>query len=190
MSRENPTGADPLKALLRERDLESLKKRFLGECLLRLQTLEGQVENYGGRLAFLEKRIEVLGVSENVIFTGFVQDSDLLHLYNGAEVVVVPSYDEGFGLPALEAMACGTPVVASYAGALPEVVGEAGRFFNPYASEELANHLQELLEHESLRRELGRKGLRRAQQFSWEGSARSALATFEELVKERESTDA
>ena len=53
--------ADPLKALLRERDLETLKKRFLGECLLRLQTLEGQVENYRGRLAFLEKRIEALG---------------------------------------------------------------------------------------------------------------------------------
>ena len=52
---------DPLKALLRERDLESLKKRFLGECLLRLQTLEGQVENYRGRLAFVEKRIEALG---------------------------------------------------------------------------------------------------------------------------------
>ena len=61
MSRENPTGTDPLKALLRERDLETLKKRFLGECLLRLQKLEGQVENYRSRLAFLEKRIEALG---------------------------------------------------------------------------------------------------------------------------------
>jgi glycosyltransferase involved in cell wall biosynthesis len=119
----------------------------------------------------------------SVIFTGFVDDADLAHFYNAAAALVMPSYDEGFGLPALEAMACGTPVVASRAGALPEVVGEAGCFFNPHSPDELKDQLAQLLKDPQLREGLGRQGLQRAKEFSWERSARDALAIFEETVK-------
>jgi glycosyltransferase involved in cell wall biosynthesis len=134
----------------------------------------------------LRERVEQDRLSGRVVFTGFVPDSDLVHLYNAAEMLVLPSFDEGFGLPALEAMACGTPVVASRAGALPEVIGQAGLFFNPYAPEELGEHLQRLLADHRLRAELGRKGLQRAREFTWERSARVALGIFEELSGSRQ----
>ena len=118
-----------------------------------------------------------------VFFTGFVSDLELVHFYNAAELLVLPSYNEGFGLPALEAMSCGLPVVASQAGALPEVVGDAGLFFNPYAPEELKECLQELLNDKRFCEKLGNRGLCRARKFSWENSARAALAVFDELVR-------
>ncbi|MBA2524650.1 MAG: glycosyltransferase family 4 protein [Pyrinomonadaceae bacterium] len=127
-------------------------------------------------------RVEALSLSGKVVFTGFVSDTDLPHFYNAGEVLVLPSFAEGFGLPALEAMACGTPVAVSNAGALPEVVGDAGLFFDPYSAREIRQRLQELIENEELRRELGQRGLRRARNFSWECSARRALDTFNGLV--------
>jgi glycosyltransferase involved in cell wall biosynthesis len=129
----------------------------------------------------LQEKIAALGLSGKVIFTGFIADSELLQFYNAGELLVLPSFDEGFGLPALEAMACGTPVVASRAGAMPEVIGEAGRYFNPYAPEELTVRLQEVLADQPLREEMRRQGLRRAQAFSWERSAHAVLAAFEQL---------
>lgn len=130
----------------------------------------------------LRKQVETLGLGDDVIFTGFVADADLLYFYNAAQVLVMPSFNEGFGLPAVEAMACGTPVVASRAGALPEVVGEGGLFFDPRVPEELTNHLQALLENTSLQNALGRKGLSRAQQYSWDQSASAVLALFEKVA--------
>lgn len=127
-------------------------------------------------------RVEALSLSGKVVFTGFVSDADLPHFYNAAEVLVLPSFSEGFGLPALEAMACGTPVAVSNAGALPEVVSDAGLFFDPYSAKEIRQCLQELIENEELRRELGQRGLKRARNFSWECSARRALDTFNGLV--------
>ncbi len=138
----------------------------------------------------LREKIESLGMSDKVIFTGFVSDQELVHFYNGAQVLAIPSYDEGFGLPAAEAMACGTPVVASRAGALPEVVGQAGLLFDPHAPEELKECLQRLIADEGLRKELGRIGLCRAREFSWESSARTAAATFKELVDHHGATAA
>ena len=113
-----------------------------------------------------------------VIFTGFVADDDLNCLYNGAQVFVLPSFCEGYGLPALEAMACGTVVIGSDTTSVPEVVGDAGLFFDPHNAGQLEMHLRELLDDDELRARLGRRSLERAATFSWEQSARDTLAIF------------
>jgi glycosyltransferase involved in cell wall biosynthesis len=129
----------------------------------------------------LRRLIGDLGVTDRVIFTGFVADPALVYFYNAAQALVLPSFGEGFGLPAVEAMACGIPVVASRIGALTEVVGEAGLFFDPRAPEELTERLRELLEDEPLRARLGRTGLVQARRFSWDRSAHAAREAFESV---------
>ena len=125
-----------------------------------------------------------------MVFTGFVDDADLVHFYNGASTLVMPSFDEGFGLPALEAMACGTPVIASRAGALPEVVGNAGKLFNPHDPDELKVCLSDVLGDARLHQEMSRQSLQRAREFSWARSADSALAIFEEVAASLEPVTA
>ena len=136
------------------------------------------------------REIEHLGTKDWVVFTGFVDDADLVHFYNGASTLVMPSFDEGFGLPALEAMACGTPVIASRAGALPEVVGNAGKLFNPHDPDELKVCLSDVLGDARLHQEMSRQGLQRAREFSWARSADSALAIFEEVAASLEPVTA
>lgn len=106
-----------------------------------------------------------------VRFIGYVAEEALPSLYSGAEVFVFPSFDEGFGLPVLEAMSCETPVVVSNRGALPEVVGEAGVFVDPTNAEELANVLNHCLMDATLRGTLAESGRRQAQHFSWQTSS-------------------
>ncbi|MAE71808.1 MAG: hypothetical protein CME06_15225 [Gemmatimonadetes bacterium] len=113
---------------------------------------------------------------------GYVADDDLVCLYNHAKVVVYPSLFEGFGLPPLEAMACGTPVLASSGGAIPEVVGDAALLFSPDRPKELADALKRILRDPELRCDLRRRGLRRAQLFSWERSAGSYMELYRELI--------
>jgi len=116
---------------------------------------------------------------------GYVPDRDLPLLYSGAATLVYPSLYEGFGLPPLEAMACGTPVVVSNAASLPEVVGDAGVCVNPYDVEDIAQGIYRVLTDEGLRRELRKKGLARARLFTWEKAARETLAVFEEVLREQ-----
>ena len=138
----------------------------------------------------LRERVNNRGTGGKVVFTGFVDDDDLRYLYNGASALVMPSFDEGFGLPALEAMACGTPVIASNAGALPEVVGDAGRLFSPHSSQELKEHLATVLGDRLVHDAMRRMGLQRAREFSWERSAQAALTVFGRLGRKLEPATA
>ncbi|MCL5671201.1 MAG: glycosyltransferase family 4 protein [Acidobacteria bacterium] len=124
---------------------------------------------------------------ENVVTAGFVSDDDLAELYNHAAVFVYASLGEGFGIPALEAMACGTPVVAANVTSLPEIVGDAGLLVDPRSTEEIAQALQLLMNADSLRLELIRRGAIQCQKFSWPEVARKTLSTFEYVARYRTS---
>ncbi len=118
--------------------------------------------------------------NSNLYFAGHV-DEALPSLYANAEFFVLPSLDEGFGLPALEAMACGTPVIVSNGGALPEVVGDAGLIFDLSQPDTLAQSMQECLTDKNLRASLIEKGLARAKRFSWQTTADGIWNTLHEL---------
>ncbi len=110
-------------------------------------------------------------LGQRVLLTGFVPDDDLVHLYNRAYALVQPSLLEGFGLPAIEAMACGTPVIASRAGSLPEVIGAAGCFFDPTDIDSIAQAIRGLLAEPGRRDELARCALERSTHFTWDAAA-------------------
>jgi len=112
-----------------------------------------------------------LRAEERVMFLGYVNDSDLPGLYAKATLFVLPSQEEGFGLPALEAMSCGTPVIASNGGALPEVVGDAGLIFNHSEPCSLSNAICECLDHHDLSTSLVAKGFERINNFRWQTTA-------------------
>lgn len=121
------------------------------------------------------------GFGEAVRFIGYVPRADLVALYQGALAFVFPSWYEGFGLPALEAMACGTPVVASTGGALPEVVGDSGLLVEPGDVEGWRDALARIIEDDRLRQALQAGGFARARQFTWEQTARKTLAVYDAL---------
>jgi glycosyltransferase involved in cell wall biosynthesis len=123
-----------------------------------------------------------LGVAGDVVFPGFVSDQELCDLYSGASVFVMPSFDEGFGLPAVEAMACGAPVIVAKGHALEEVVGTAGLLVDPNDEAGLAGAIGSVLADPALRAELSDRSLRRAAEFSWPKAARQLLSVFEETV--------
>ena len=128
-----------------------------------------------GNLGPLEKDIiglsKNLGIADNIIRLGFVPDDDLACLYSEAKGFVFPSFYEGFGFPPLEAMACGTPVIASNAASIPEVCGEAALYFNPHDDAEMASCLAKFLNDKHLQADLRQKAIQRAGQFNYQKSA-------------------
>ena len=129
----------------------------------------------------LRAAVARLGLGGRILFAGFVPDEELVYLYNRAYALVQPSLMEGFGLPPVEAMACGIPVICSLAGSLPEVVGDAGVFFDPRDVEAMAGTIRRLLAHPAERDRLATRALGRSARFSWSSSARSLIECFEEL---------
>jgi glycosyltransferase involved in cell wall biosynthesis len=125
--------------------------------------------------------IERHHLSHRVLMTGFVPDTDLVFVYGRAYALVQPSLLEGFGLPAVEAMACGTPVVASRAGSLPEVVGDAGVYFDPTDVGSMAQAIRNLLDDPAERQALARLARERSALFSWDASACALIECFDEL---------
>lgn len=124
-------------------------------------------------------KAEALNLGDRVRFVGYIDAADQALWYAAASVFAFPSLYEGFGMPPLEAMACGTPVVTSNTSSLPEVVGDAGLTVDPRNPDELGAALLRLLNNQSLRAELRERGLRQAQRFSWRETAERTLAAYQ-----------
>jgi glycosyltransferase involved in cell wall biosynthesis len=137
-------------------------------------------DRFKGNYAELKALVAELDVGRQVVFTGFVPDEELCRLYNTCTVFVMPSLDEGFGLPAIEAMSCGRPVIVSCGNSLEELVGDAGLTVNPHSVEELTAAIDRVFSCEELRRSLGERAIQRASEFSWETAARQLLEVFEQ----------
>jgi len=131
----------------------------------------------------LETLVRELHLEGRVVFLGYVPLNHLPYLYSGATVFVTVSLSEGFGLPPLEAMACGTPVVASRVSSLPEVVGDAGILVDPNDTEQIAEALLRVIEHPALRAELSQKAVKRAALFSWSTTAKQTLEVLQSVAK-------
>jgi glycosyltransferase involved in cell wall biosynthesis len=130
----------------------------------------------------LDRLASELGIVDSVRITGFVDQRTLNVLYSAAAVFAFPSLAEGLGLPVLEAMACGTPVVASKVSAVPEAVGDAGLLTDTQNPDAFAQSLGQVLDDAKLQAELREKGLARMRQFSWERCAKETIAVYQELI--------
>jgi len=141
----------------------------------------------GGKTGWLYeglfRKLRELGLEDEVLLPGYIADEDLPAVYSAASVFVFPSLYEGFGLPPLEAMACGTPVVCSSASSLPEVCGEAALLVEPTDVSALAQAIERVLSDEPLRAALRARGLAQAAKFSWERTARETLAVYREVCR-------
>jgi len=172
-------GLSPHKNL--PRLIEAYARSGLGRDGVRLVLVGDTGDVFHTHVPALREAVSAAGLGEQVVFTGFVPDDDLVYFDNRALALVQPSLMEGFGLPPVEAMACGTPVLASTAGSLPEVVGEAGLYFDPTDVAGMAATLRTLVDDPALRAELAARALRRAGRFTWSAAARAMLDGFDEL---------
>lgn len=130
----------------------------------------------------IQEAVRHSSVAERIVFTGFVPDSELLRYYAGCDLFVYPSFYEGFGLPILEAMACGRAVACSNTTAMPEVADSCALVFNPYSIPEMVRAMRDLLLDAELRTRMERLGIHRAAQFSWERTARKTLDVYYEVA--------
>lgn len=152
-------------------------KEINQECQL---VIVGSLKDDGNALKALTERLRI---DSKVVFTGFVEEDMLPYLYNGAEVFVYPSFYEGFGLPPLESMSCGTPVITSNVSSIPEVVQDAGILIDPYDTSNLINALGNLINNDNLKKELSSKGLLKAAEFSWDRTAVQTLEAYKTVYE-------
>ena len=140
-----------------------------------------------GRLGWMYqevfKQIETLGLEDRIKFTGYVPRQNLPIVYNLAELFVYPTLYEGFGLPVLEAMACGTPVVTSNISSLPEIVGNAGILVTPGEESALAEAMVKVLSDPKMQENLAEKGIIRSKDFSWKRTAKETLQVYQHVLK-------
>lgn len=130
----------------------------------------------------LKKKAQALGIGERVVFTGYVPYEHLPWFYNCADVFVYPSFYEGFGLPPLEAMTCGTPVITSNVTSIPEIVNDGAITIDPYNLDDLAYAIYDVLTDAELKIDLSHKGMKRAYQFSWKKTALDTIKVYEEVL--------
>ena len=117
----------------------------------------------------------------DAIFTGYVADEDMVKFYNLADIFILPSLYEGFGLPVIEAMACGCPVIASNSSSLPEVVGNAGVLIDPNDYRPWVDPIYEILTNDGFKQKLIKKGLKRSKTFSWEKTSKETWQVYEDV---------
>ncbi|MEK6693452.1 MAG: glycosyltransferase family 1 protein [Nitrospirota bacterium] len=165
--RKNPRGLIESISILRKRGLKDLSLIMIGP--------EGFKADEVLRLIY-ERNLE-----DSVRHIGYVPYEDMLYVYNMSSLLVYPSLYEGFGLPPLEAMACGVPVIASNTSSMPEILGDAALLVDPYNSGEIADSIEKILHDESLRNSLIEKGLKKASSYSWEDTAKKVLKVYEEI---------
>jgi glycosyltransferase involved in cell wall biosynthesis len=158
--------------------LEAQKQLSLRNSDCPTLVVVGHHKRYSPRV---KKYSNSLALGDKVLFLDYVDSDDLPMLMNKAVCFVFPSTYEGFGLPPLEAMACGTPVITSDVSSLPEVVGDAALLVNPYDISRISNAIERLISNERLRRELASRGLERVKCFSWQKCAEITLRTYEEV---------
>ena len=139
----------------------------------------------GWRLSNLAGIVEKHNLAHDVRFLGYVDDADLPLLYGRADFFVYPSLYEGFGMPILEAMACGTPVITSNCSSMPEVAGDAALLVDPLSTADLAGKMLALAGSDELRRAVSAQGIARARSFTWEDTARKTLAVYETVGGQR-----
>jgi glycosyltransferase involved in cell wall biosynthesis len=156
--------------------LHQLKKQFPNVKLVKI----GDPQSYGAREQLL-MLIKNLHLENDVIFLGYVPEEELPLWYNAADILVYPCLYAGFGLPPIEAMACGTPVITSNTTSLPEVVGEAGLMINPNDDSMMAIKMHDILTNHDLKNDLIRKGLKRSKCFDWNQSAKKTLEIYESI---------
>ena len=130
----------------------------------------------------LHRAVNHSALADRVHFTGFVDDADMVYFYGACDLFVFPSFYEGFGLPILEAMACGRAVACSNTSAMPEVANAAGILFDPQASAEMVRAMSDVLLDSELRTRLERLGTARAASFSWEKAAAKTLNVYYEVA--------
>ena len=164
---------------------KNLSRLVAAYSRLRRATPEGNLPKLvlAGKCAWLYEEtlrtIKELQVSDSVILTGYVPENDLPVLYSGALCFVYPSYFEGFGLPPLEAMKCGAPVIVGNRTSLPEVVGDAGILVDPFDPNAIAGAMKKLISDSNLRAELTARGMARAKLFDWRETARQTLKVYQ-----------
>ena len=159
--------------------LLSVYKRLCDNIIQSLVLVGKITERYKPVMECVEK----MNLSHRVVFTDAVSEDDLPCIYKGADLFVLPSLYEGFGLVLLEAMACRTPIAASNVSSIPEVVGDAALLFNPYVDEDMYNSIYTLLSDDALREDMKLSGVKRARLFSWEKMAKETLRIYEQVAK-------
>ncbi len=142
--------------------------------------LTGKADYFQG---LIRDHVRELRLDSQVLFPGFVTDGELAALYHGASLFVFPSLSEGFGLPGLEAMAHGTPVLAAYASCLPEIYGDAAEYFDPKQPEDLTRKIDELVASEERRQKLVAAGYEQLKLYSWADTAKQTLEVYTDALK-------
>lgn len=143
---------------------------------------ETESEVFHSNLVAVRRRVAKLGLSGRVVFTGFLDDEELVVLLNLSSALVLPSLAEGFGLPAVEAAACGRPVIATRESPLPDLLGDGGLYVDPGDRQQLESAICRLLTSDSLQRRMGRAALEAARRLSWQKAAGQMIAAIEEVA--------
>lgn len=156
--------------------------RNLLEAFMKLKEKEYQLVVVGSVSDDIRRFVEGQALSEKVLLLGHISDNDLASLYRGSFAFIFPSLYEGFGLPPLEALACGAAVICSFASCLPEVMGDAGLMIDPAKPSSMTEAMETLINNSSLRESLRAKSVKRASLFSWKNTAELTLKAYEETV--------